>query len=69
LPEHPNLLGVLDHEIVRTDNGYIAYVILELCEGGSLFDLMVKHEHTKLNEKQIVFIMREICEYNKLDTI
>lgn len=36
-------------------------MILEFCQGGSLFDLMTKYESTKLNEKQISFIMKEIA--------
>ena len=49
-------------EIVTTNDGWIAYILLELCESGSVFDLMQKHEDTKLSEKQVLFILREVCE-------
>ena len=39
----------------------VAVIILEFCEGGTLFDLMAKYEGSKLSEKQIIFIMKELA--------
>jgi AP2-associated kinase len=62
LPDHPNLMKYYDSQIVQTNDGHIAYILIEFCAEGSLFDLMTKYESTKLSEKQIVFIMKEVCE-------
>jgi AP2-associated kinase len=62
LPNHGNILRLYESDIVKVSDGHHVYILLELCEEGSLFDLMMKHETTKLNEKQIIFIMREVCE-------
>lgn len=35
-------------------------MVMEFCQGGSLFDLMQKYEKTKLSEKQIIFILKDI---------
>ena len=34
----------------KTEDGYQAIIVLEYCEGGSLFDLMNKYEDSKLSE-------------------
>jgi len=62
LPNHPNILRLYDAEIVKVSDGHHVFILLEFCEEGSVFDLMMKYESTKLNEKQIIFIMREVCE-------
>jgi len=62
LLNHGNILRLYESDIVKVSDGHHVYILLELCEEGSLFDLMMKHETTKLNEKQIIFIMREVCE-------
>jgi len=55
-------LRLYESDIVKVSDGHHVYILLELCEEGSVFDLMMKYESTKLNEKQIIFIMREVCE-------
>jgi len=62
LPDHPNILKLYDSDIVKVSDGHHVYILLEYCDGGSIFDLMMKYESTKLNEKQIIFVMREACE-------
>jgi len=62
LPTHPNILHLYDSEIVKVSDGHHVYILLEFCEEGSVFDLMMKYEQTKLSEKQIIFIMREVSE-------
>jgi len=62
LPDHPNLLKVYDTHVDNKDGCYYVYVLLEFCADGSIFDLMAKYESTRLAEKQIIFIMREVCE-------
>ena len=51
-----------DALIKQTNDGHITYMLLEFCSEGSLFDLMKKYENTKLSERQIVHIMKDICE-------
>lgn len=36
-------------------------IVCELCEQGSLFDLLMKYDG-KLSENQIIFIMSDICK-------
>ena len=43
LPVHENLLEFYAGEIKKEDNQYVAYFLMEFCEGGSLFDLMEKY--------------------------
>jgi AP2-associated kinase len=62
LPDHPNLLKVFDTHVDNKDGCYYVYVLLEFCADGSIFDLMAKYESSRLSEKQIIFIMREVCD-------
>lgn len=49
----------------QTPEGYpMALILIELCEGGSLIDLMAKYETTKLKEAQIIFILKQIAKYH-----
>lgn len=34
---------------------------MELCEGGTLVDLLSKYEKQRLKEAQIIFLMKQIC--------
>lgn len=59
---HPNVVGFIDSEVVDQGNGtYHVLVLLELCEGGTLVDLLGKYEHNHLKETQIIQIMKQIC--------
>ncbi len=40
LPAHDNLVRFLAGATINKDDGVVALFLTELCEGGSLFDLM-----------------------------
>ena len=47
---------------MRIDGGTsIAFILLEFCDGGSVFDLMAKSTDTKLTEKQIIKIIQDVA--------
>ena len=47
LPKHENIIGFIDAEIM--DNQ--ALILMELCEGGTLADLMRKYIKVKFKEE------------------
>ncbi len=51
LRNNENIVNYFDGQVFKTSNGHTAILLLEFCQGGSLFDLMMKYEKTKLNEK------------------
>ena len=55
-------MAFYDGEFINENGNTVALYLLELCEGGTLFDLMEKYEKTKLSEKQIIYIISEIAE-------
>ena len=55
LPVHKNLVKFIDGTFVRTQKGTQALFLMEFCGHGTIFDMMVKYEKTKLKEKTIIF--------------
>eukprot|EP01017_Pseudomicrothorax_dubius_P048140 TRINITY_DN870_c0_g1_i27.p1 TRINITY_DN870_c0_g1~~TRINITY_DN870_c0_g1_i27.p1 ORF type:complete len:526 (-),score=124.53 TRINITY_DN870_c0_g1_i27:62-1639(-) len=62
IPTHPNIMKLIDSDIVSQNGNSVVLMLLELCEGGSLFDLMTKYENQRLNESQVIGILKQICE-------
>ena len=64
IPYNENLMVFYDGTIIPVDSDTsIALFLLEFLSGGSLFDLMAKNQSSKLEENQIIFIMREIAKF------
>jgi serine/threonine protein kinase len=62
LPDHPNIVKFVAGSLIEIeDGGLIGLYLMELCEGGSLFDLMQKHMENRFREAHLVHIMREVC--------
>jgi serine/threonine protein kinase len=55
LPNHPNIVRFYGGEMIPSVNGgVLALFLMELCDGGSVFDLMQKNMQNKLSEKIIL---------------
>lgn len=50
LPNHPNLIKFYGGEFVQIQGTTVALFLLELCDGGTLFDLLVKHQQSRFKE-------------------
>eukprot|EP01068_Selenidium_serpulae_P009684 Selendium_serpulae@DN5296_c0_g1_i1.p1 len=62
--DHPNILRL--HETY--DDGCTIFLIMELCEGGMLYDRIVRHyDHLKrpITEEQVAFWMKQILSASK----
>lgn len=53
-----------DAQIIPTEDGCVALLLLEFCSAGSIFDLMAKNEKTGFSEAQIVGMIKEIARFN-----
>ena len=60
LGNHPNIVRFLDCTVIEENDMPHMYVLCELCKGGHLLNLLEKYQGV-LQERQIVFIMQEIC--------
>lgn len=59
---HPNIIAYIDSEIIdKGDGHYEALLLIELCEGGSLVDLLGKYEHNRLKEHQVISIVKQVA--------
>lgn len=38
----------------------MALMVLELCEGGTLFDLLKRYNENRLNERQVLVVLRQV---------
>lgn len=62
LPKHKNLVGFYDGVIKKDSEGNtIALFLMEYCGDGTIFDLMAKHEKTKLKEKVIFQALLQVA--------
>jgi len=58
---HQNIVQFIDATIHQTTDGDYLYILSEYCSDGHLLDLLEKN-NGKLQEKQIIFIMKQIVE-------
>jgi serine/threonine protein kinase len=61
LSGHDNILKLVDAQYVKDGSSLNMMILSELCEQGTLFDLLQKY-NGKLSEDQIIFIMKEISK-------
>lgn len=57
LQSHPNMVTL--HEVYSDEEGY--HVVLENCEGGALFDEIVRRDH--FTEKQAAEVMHQLLDF------
>lgn len=61
LPRHPNIVQYFGGEIYPYDNGKMIVYLMELCEDGTLFELMEKKQHSKFSENELLNIMKQVA--------
>ncbi|EAR98084.1 protein kinase (macronuclear) [Tetrahymena thermophila SB210] len=62
LPNHPNIIRFYGGSITPTRDGCIALFLMELCDGGSLFDLMSQTMPNKIPERKLIHIIYEAAK-------
>lgn len=62
LPVHGNLVKFYGGSLVSTREGCVALFLMELCEGGSLFDLMSATMPQKIAERKLVHLIYEAAK-------
>jgi len=57
--DHPNIVKMYDSALLDDDGSKYLLVLMELCTGGHLIDLIKKY-NGELSEKQIIFVLRDV---------
>lgn len=63
LPVCENIMRFYDAQIIPTEDGCIAILLLEFCSGGSIFDLMERNEKIGFSESQVISMIKEIAKF------
>ncbi|CAD8151669.1 unnamed protein product [Paramecium octaurelia] len=62
--QHPNIVkcynGVIKFN--KKLNQTIAYMVLELCEGGTLIDLLKRYNEKRLSEQQVLLVLKQLVQ-------
>ncbi|CAD8185132.1 unnamed protein product [Paramecium pentaurelia] len=62
--QHPNIVkcynGVIKFN--KKINQTIAYMVLELCEGGTLIDLLKRYNEKRLSEQQVLLVLKQLVQ-------
>jgi AP2-associated kinase len=61
IPPHENIIRVIDAEISKSKHGNEAFIVMELCTGGSLVDLMNERFTNRFTEPEIWSHFEQIC--------
>ena len=61
LSGHDNIVKLIDSQYIKEGSSVNMMILSELCEQGTLFDLLQKY-NGKLSEEQIIFIIKEISK-------
>lgn len=51
-----------DGTIVHRQGTTYAVLVMECCEGGTLFDLLHRYRDKRLSEEQVLFVLRHLVE-------
>lgn len=62
LPVHKNLVRFYGGLVMQMFGNVVAVYLMELCEGGSLFDLMAANQYNKIAESRIIDILTQTTE-------
>lgn len=60
LGKHPNIVECLAGTSVSENGNRIGLIAMEMCEGGTLFNLLHRHREKRLSEEQILYILRHL---------
>lgn len=61
LPSHPNIVRFYGASSVTENNTQVVLILMELCKGGTLINLLERYEG-QLNLEQVLFCLKEICQ-------
>lgn len=61
LPIHENIVRYYDSLIINQGNSKSVLIVMELCTGGTLVNLLEKYNR-QLSQAQVFFITKEICQ-------
>ncbi|KAM3139310.1 BMP-2-inducible protein kinase [Paramecium bursaria] len=59
---HPNIVKVIDYCVKQDHSKTEVLIVMEICEGGTLFELMYRYKDKRLNESQIILVMKQIVQ-------
>lgn len=59
MSDSENIVKIIDSQYLKENDSLYMMVLCELCEEGTLFDLLSKY-NGKLSEDQIIFILKEV---------
>eukprot|EP01119_Soliformovum_irregulare_P020827 TRINITY_DN6807_c0_g1_i5.p1 TRINITY_DN6807_c0_g1~~TRINITY_DN6807_c0_g1_i5.p1 ORF type:complete len:854 (+),score=258.52 TRINITY_DN6807_c0_g1_i5:85-2562(+) len=61
LPDHRNIVKLIDAGIFRGPKGEEALLLMELCSGGGVLDMMNDRFHSRFSEGEILDIFSQVC--------